>query len=398
MRVSNNNYITMSDVSSLSNSLTKSSFLWLLDCTTAAIDFDCIAERALNNPNGGAVGAFGPTRFEYPSTSKSYLWEWVDLLYTYDICNAGETCALAKAAFAAPEISGGENTQRWTQLTLVLLGDPGLPLWTSRARSLSVSHGSSVTVGQTVLSVTVTDGTPVEGALVCVMKDGDVYERALTGVDGVADLSITPDTQGALNIAVTARNYIPSESSMSVSAAPGPHLYVDAVGVDDDGFGESRGNDNGRAEAGESVELGVEIRNSGVVEASSVTALLTTSDLNVTINDSTEMIGSLLPGGVTSVGAAFRFTASEACPAEHDVAFTVELVDGARMIWTDEITVRIHRPDLGGLFLEIDDSAGDGDGTPEPGETIGLPGRHEPVPRASSSLSVLTRRNSFCWS
>ncbi len=372
MRVSNNNYITMSDVSSLSNSLTKSSFLWLLDCTTAAIDFDCIAERALNNPNGGAVGAFGPTRFEYPSTSKSYLWEWVDLLYTYDVCNVGETCALAKAAFAAPEISGQENTHRWTQLTLLLLGDPGLPLWTSRARSLNVSHGSSVTVGQSGLSVTVADGTPVEGALVCVMKDGDVYERALTGVDGVADLSITPDTEGTLNIAVTARNYIPSESSMSVTAAPGAHLYVEAVGVDDDGFGESSGNGNGRAEAGELVELGVEIRNSGVVEASSVTALLTTSDLNVTINDSTEMIGSLLPGAAVSVGAAFRFAASDACPAEHDAVFTVELVDGARMIWTDEITVRIHRPDPGGLFLQIDDSAGDGDGTPEAGETISL--------------------------
>ncbi|MCK4409493.1 MAG: VCBS repeat-containing protein, partial [Candidatus Eisenbacteria sp.] len=36
------------------------------------------------------------------------------------------------------------------------------------------------------------------------------------------------------------------------------------------------------------------------------------------------------------------------------------------------ITVRIHRPNLGGLFLQIDDSAGDGDGTPEAGETIGL--------------------------
>ncbi|MCK4510451.1 hypothetical protein KAW64_01865, partial [bacterium] len=372
LRVSNNNYITMSDVSSLSNSLTKSSFLWLLNCSTAAIDFDCIAERALNNPTGGAVGAFGATRLEFPSTSKAYLWEWVDLLYGHDVYNAGETCALAKAAFAAPEISGSENTHRWTQLTMLLLGDPGLPLWTSRARSLSVSHASSVTVGQTELSVTVTDGTPVEGALVCVMKDDDVYERAFTGADGVADLSITPDTEGTLNIAVTAQDHIPSETSVSVTAAPGSHLYVDTVGVDDDGFGGSSGNDNGRVEAGELVELDIEIRNSGVVEASSVTALLTTSDLNVTIDDSTEMMGSILPGAAVSVGAAFRFTASDACPAEHDVAFTVELVDGARTIWTDEITVRIHRPDLGGLFLQIDDSAGDGDGTPEAGETIGL--------------------------
>ncbi len=372
LRVSTNNYITMSDVSSLANSLTKSSFLWLLNCSTVAIDFDCIAERALNNPNGGAVGAFGGTRLQFPGTSKDYLWQWLDLLYAYDICDVGETCALAKAAFAAPEISGTENTHRWTQLTLLLLGDPGLPLWTSRASGLSVSHASSVTIGQTALSVTVTDGTPVEGALVCVMKDDEVYERALTGADGVADLSITPDTEGTLTISVTAQNHVPSESSVSVTVAPGAHLYVAAFGVDDDGFGESCGNNNGKVEVGESVEFGVEIQNSGAVEATSVTAFLTTSDVNVTISDSTEVIGSLMPGESAVIGAAFSFTASDVCPPEHDAVFSVELVDGASGMWTEEITVRIHRPDLGGLFLEIDDSAGDGDGTPEAGETVVL--------------------------
>ena len=372
IRVNKNNYITMSDMSSLSNGLSKSSFLWLLDCTTAAIDFDCIAERALNNPNGAAVGSFGSSRLEFPSTAKEYLWEWIDLLYTHDVQRVGETCALAKAAFAAPAISGLENTHRWTQLAMLLLGDPELPLWTSRARSLSVSHASSVTVGETTLSVTVTDGAPVEGALVCLMKDSEVYERVLTGGDGVAELTVTPDSEGTINLAVTAQNYIPSESSVSVTAAPGPHLFVGAMGVDDDGFGESGGNANGKAEAGESVELGIEFANGGVTEAASVTANLITSDLNVVINDGTEVVGSIAPAGTVFIGGAFSFTSSVSCPPEHDVVFTVELIDGTRAIWTDEIVVRVHRPDIGGLFLEMDDSAGDGDGTPEAGETIGL--------------------------
>ncbi|MFH1690622.1 MAG: C25 family cysteine peptidase [Candidatus Eisenbacteria bacterium] len=372
IRVGNNNYITMSDMSSLSNGLSKSSFIWLLDCTTAAIDFDCIAERALNNPNGAAVGSFGSTRAEFPNTVKDYLWEWIDLLYTHDVQKVGETCALAKAAFAAPQISGFENTHRWTQLAMLLLGDPELPLWTSRARGLSVSHAPSVTVGETTLSVTVTDGTPVEGAMVCLAKDGEVYERALTGVDGVAELTITPDSEGTITLAVTARNHIPSESSVGVTAAPGPHLHVGSMSVDDDGFGESSGNANGKAEAGESVELGIEFRNGGVTEAASVTANLTTSDLNVVINAGTEVVGSLSPEGTVFVDGAFSFTSSVSCPPEHDVVFTVELIDGARAVWTDEIVVRVHRPDLGGLFLEIDDSAGDGDGTPEAGETVNL--------------------------
>ncbi len=372
IRVNKNNYITMSDMSSLSNGLSKSSFIWLLDCTTSAIDFDCIAERALNNPNGASVGSFGSTRIEFPSTAKEYLWEWVDLLYNHDIRNVGETCALAKAAFAAPAISGLENTQRWTQLAMLLLGDPELPLWTSRARSLSVSHAPSVTVGETTLSVTVADGTPVEGASVCLMKDGEVYERALTGVDGVAELTVTPDSEGTIGVAVTARNFIPSESSVVVTPAPGAHLYVGAFGVDDDGFGESNGNGNGKAEAGESVELSMEFANGGVTEAGSVTANLATSDLNVVIYDGTEVVGALAAGGTVLVDGAFTFASSISCPPEHDVVFTVELVDGARAIWKDEVVVRVHRPELSGLFLELDDSAGDGDGTPDAGEAVGL--------------------------
>ena len=372
IRVHNNNYITMNDMSSLDNGLSKSSFIWLLDCTTAAIDFDCIAERALNNPNGAAVGSFGSTRLEFPSTAKEYLWEWIDLLYTHDVQRVGETCALAKAAFAAPAISGLENTHRWTQLAMLLLGDPGLPLWTARARGLSVSHAPSVTVGEVTLLVTVTDEVPVEGAMVCLMKDGEVYERALTGVDGVAELTVTPNTEGTMSVAVTAQNHIPSESSVDVAAAPGAHLFVGAVGIDDDGYGESSGNGNGKAEAGELVELSIDFANSGVTEAAAVTANLTTSDPNAVIYDDTETVGSVEPGGSVYMGGAFNFVASVLCPPEHDIVFNVELMDGARVTWTDEIVVRVHRPDVRGLFLELDDSAGDGDGAPEAGEAVVL--------------------------
>jgi hypothetical protein len=366
IRVSNNNYITMSDMSSLSNGLNKSSFVWLLNCTTAAIDFDCIAERALNNPEGAAMSAFGSTRLEFPSTAKEYLWEWIDLLYTDGIQNMGETCALSKAAFAAPEISGYENTHRWTQLATVLLGDPQLPLWTSRAQGMDVSHEPDVCIGESVFLVTVTDGAPVEGAMVCVMKDDEIYERALTGADGVASLSITPDTEGAMSVFVTAANRISSESSVVVTAAPAAHLYVGNAGIDDDCSGWSVGNGNGRVEAGECVELDLEVRNSGVSESAGVTAVLSTSDPNVTLIDDLELFGPIGSDDASLALGAFLFAAETSCPDEHDVELTVELSDSTRVLWTDEIVVRIHRPEMSVLFLSTDDD------DPAPGEVIDL--------------------------
>ena len=372
LRVSKNNYVTMSDISSLTNSLAKSSFLWLLNCTTAAIDYDCIAERAINNSDGGAVGAFGATRLEFPATSRDYLWEWVDLLYNDDVVNVGETCAMAKAAFADPGVSGFENSQRWTQMTLLLLGDPQLPLWTSRARIMEVSHELFIEVGESEFTVTVTDGGPLEDALVTVMKNNDVYERGVTGPDGVATLTIRPDFTGTMSVAVTCQNHTPSESSVNVTPTPAPHLFLGAVGVDDDGFGESSGNGNGLAEAGETAELGIEVRNRGSVAADSISVVLSTLDPFVTITDCEEVVASVMPDDSRFLPEAFTLEIADTCPEEHDVVFNVELSGAERQVWNDELVVRVHRPELTLNILEVDDSAGDGDGTAEPGENVVL--------------------------
>ena len=373
MRVNLNNYITMSDVSSLSNGLSKSSFLWLLNCSTAAVDYDCIAERALNNPNGGAVGAFGATRPEYPGTTREYLWEWLDLLYTHSVYRAGETAALAKAAFASPEISGSENTHRWTQLTMILMGDPELPLWTARATGLTASHTGSIGVGEGELAVTVTDDSgPVENALVCVVKDGEVYERGLTDAAGAVSLIIKPDTPGSLGVTVTAANHIVSESTIEVLAAPGPHVFLESVVVDDTGARDGDGNGNGQVEAGESSGLDIDVGNGGEEQADSITATLSSSDFYVTIEDDIESFATIPAGAAVSALSAFRFTAASTCPDGHDAAFTILFSDGSGGVWTDDFLVRVHAPELDCLITHVDDSAGDGDGVPEVGETVEL--------------------------
>ncbi|MBD3348638.1 MAG: hypothetical protein GF400_05525, partial [Candidatus Eisenbacteria bacterium] len=369
IRAGKDSYVSMESVSQLGNGVDRSGFVWLLDCTTTAIDYDCIAERFMNNPGGGSVALFGPTRYAFPATSRSYYWDWLDLLYNNGNVQTGPLCAGTKALHASYEESGVDNTDRWTQLCTVLLGDPELALWTGRPQTMSVAHPASIQVGDAGMTVTVTDPSPVDSALVCVQKD-DVYARGTTDGAGQLTLDFVPHSAGTLTLTVSAPGHTPYEATVDVSDPPGPHVYLDGSVVDDDSGGSSDGNSNGLAEAGEVVELDITAVNSGVTMATSVTATLSTTDSYVVLEDSTEVLGDIGPGSSYSGDAAFRFAAMVDAPNEHDAEFTIQFSEGAREVWCESFSVRIYRPELRQARVVLDDSGGNGNGVPEPGETV----------------------------
>ncbi len=373
MRMNLNNYVMMGDVDGLVNGADRSGIWWLLNCTSAAIDYDCIAERAMNNPGGGASAVFGPTRYAFPATARDYYWDWLGTLYRESVSTVGAVCALAKARHAGFSESGYENTDRWTQFSTLLLGDPAMPVWTERPTSLSVSHPGTMQVGSSGMSFTVSDPSSVEGALVCVAKDGDVYAYDETGPTGEVTLPFVPHSIGTLTVTVTAANHLPYEATVSVTSAPDAHVHVETWAVDDDGAGLSVGNGNARAEASETIELDVTARNTGVSSADAVTATLTSLDAYVTIQDGSASFGTMAAGAPKTVAEAFRIAISGDCPNDHDVEFSVQFSEGAgRLTWTEALLCRVLRPDLQQVYLDIDEVVGDGDGVPEAGETINL--------------------------
>jgi len=372
MRVGAGNYLSMADVSGLSNGIDRSSFMWFMNCTSTAIDADCIAERAMNDPDGGAFALFGPSRFAFPATTRDYYWDWCDLVYEDGVTACGVACAMAKAMHASPEESGPDNTDRWTVLSFLLLGDPELPIWLGRPGTLTVSHPGWVAVGEEEVTVSVTDSGPVEGALVCILKEGDCYATGITGPGGEAVLAFAPGLTGTASVTVTRGGYLPAESTLTVDPAPGAHVFLSSWEVDDDDAGGSDGNDNGRAEAGEVIEIDVSVRNGGTAGASGLTATLSSGDPLVDIEDGSASIGDLGPGSLTTVGSAFRVAVSAGCPNEHDVVFTLDFSDAGRTLWSHEAVLRVYRPELRQLYVDVDDSSGNANGVPEPGESIVL--------------------------
>ena len=104
----------------------------------------------------------------------------------------------------------------FTQLTL--LGEPQLAVWTAEPQALLVEHDGVVRLGlSTPFPVRVTSGgDPVEGATVCLWKDGDVYQIELTNSSGTATFDPAPGSEGTMHVTVTRHNYLPYEGQAIV--------------------------------------------------------------------------------------------------------------------------------------------------------------------------------------
>ncbi len=107
--------------------------------------------------------------------------------------------------------------------------------------------------------------------------------------------------------------------------------------IDDDNS-TSSGDDDGKAEPGESIELAVTLFNSGSEAAHHVTAILSTTDPDITITDDTLNFGTIA-GGATDRNTDFDFDVSHTCP-EKDVLFTLDIIADEGH-WTDTFYVHI---------------------------------------------------------
>jgi hypothetical protein len=99
-----------------------------------------------------------------------------------------------------------------------VMGDPSIDMWTKVAESLYVDFPPNISPGTNTVTITVqkSGSVPVGGALVCLYREGDVFETGYTDALGQITLYPSPDTFGYVDLAVTAHNSLPFEDSMRV--------------------------------------------------------------------------------------------------------------------------------------------------------------------------------------
>ncbi|MBU8893236.1 MAG: T9SS type A sorting domain-containing protein [Bacteroidales bacterium] len=134
-----------------------------------------------------------------------------------------------------------------------------------------------------------------------------------------------------------------------------PNLEYYSHTIDDDNTTSSGDNDE-LVEPGESIEMPLTLANTGNATANNVTAILSTTDSDITISDDSESYTAITAAGTAICTADYDFSVSSTCP-EKDVTFTLNITSDEGS-WTDQFTVHIYAPsqtDPCSNIISIDD-------------------------------------------
>ncbi len=346
------------------------SILFSIGCWPAAFDYECIAEHFVINPNGGGVAFIGNSRYGWGSPgnpvygySDRFDQQFFKNLFINDINHIGGALGAAKSVYVP--YAAQKNVYRWCEYEVNLLGDPEMPVWTDVAGTMIVQHPSTLPVGESRCTITVTDDShrPLEEALVCLMQGEEVYQTGITGLDGTLRLDVsTLNLADNLQITVTAHNFLPYENTISI--------YTDEPCVQIASY-TTNGSAQGHVIPDAVVSMNCCFKNYGTVSANNISAVLYCKNTKIVWIDSTESIGTIPAGDSIVISNAFSFHIGSNLVNGEVIHLSSEITDFGENTWTGIIGITGTTPLLSSGFYQMSDSSnGDGDNFAEPGETI----------------------------
>jgi hypothetical protein len=193
-------------------------FLSSITCLTGNFNHEsgpfymCLGEAWLRAPNAG-VAFFGASQITHTAHNN-------DLdKGLYDAFAEGKW-RISEAIIRGKELLMLNEGQNDTTLLEVreynLLGCPELELRSASPGLFTVEHPTTIELGPTTVTVQVYEGaSPFGGALVCLRKQGEVYEHGYTDGAGEASFNIQVDTEGSVEVTVTNRNMVPYEGTIA---------------------------------------------------------------------------------------------------------------------------------------------------------------------------------------
>ena len=252
-----------------------------------------------------------------------------------------------------------------------VLGDPEINCWTTIPRQMTVVCDDSLAFGQNLVAVSVENetGAGLEGAYVCIWKDGDIFQGGFTSSDGTIDLAASPVDVGSMAITVTARNYIPYEDSIvyyNSELAVGYDSHV----IDDDSEGESSGNGDGIPNPSEAIELSVTLRNfSASQTATGVTAVLSSDSPYIEIARESADYSDIAPGETADPDQPYLVNVTPDALNGFDCDLHLDITDNSGGSWNGMVRLTFAAAELRVDDVTVQD---DDDGIIDPGETVGL--------------------------
>ena len=330
---------------------------------------ECFSEAWIRNGRRGAIAHIA-------SSVNSY-WEEDDTLerrvfdFMFDSTFHWIMGGFNKAKMKFYEEMGpGGTTRRYFEM-YNMMGDGAIDVYAHEPQALDVTYPAVIPLGAYPLQVTVTEGYgPVENALVCAAGSADttVFAAGYTDAAGQVTLNITTTAPDTVFVTVTGHDLAPHLGQVLALPSSGPYvLYLSHV-VDD----SAGGNDDGIINPGESINLGMWVKNWGSGTANSVESKLRTSDANITLTDSVKGFGDIPAGDSAFTGAdGFDFEVAVSCTNGYVLRFTVRTCDANDSVWEAPLNLTVGAPVLGyESWLAFDPPpGGNNNGVIEPGET-----------------------------
>ncbi|HRX76932.1 MAG TPA: hypothetical protein P5342_05680, partial [Candidatus Cloacimonadota bacterium] len=128
---------------------------------------------------------------------------------------------------------------------------------------------------------------------------------------------------------------------------------------------------NNVVEPGETVKIGVKLQNSGNVEATTITSVLSTDDPYITMINAESDYFDLDPGSSGVNRSPFEFSVAADCPANRIISFDLAITSG-EVTWNRIFSVHVEANQLQYHSFMTNDYEGNFNGVVEAGEQIQL--------------------------
>lgn len=336
-------------------------------CNPANFSKDCIAERLLENPNGGAVAFISNT-----DVGKVYEWDllqgFLNALYdTQNYPSAGRYDIGYAYQRALLELARKDN---WR---LHLLGDPEMQVWTDVPKTIQLSlerHSSDT------LKVIVGGVTAGDEILLCIQKNNEVYATETIAGNGSFNFQLlSSGVPGDITVTATGHNYLPAVSVYSEETIGNSTVRIHDITVIDNNTVTCRGNGDGQADAGEIVELEISLKNTGDTLTSDVTGVLWGLSPYISVVNDQVQYGAIASGQEKIPEQKFRIAINKDAPEiwENDlnpVRFRLEITYENGTSSAQEFNIPIFSTELEQGNKSIEATNLNGDKIIEPGETV----------------------------
>jgi hypothetical protein len=312
---------------------------------------NCFGETWIRLSNRGGPGFIGNTNHDAHTRWTNAL----DCGIYWGLFQAGaSTLAQSQLAgkmnvyFSFPEFTApGEEVELYFN-SYNDLGNPELNCWTGVPRQFQIAFPETLGIGRSGVDAVVTNqsGNPLENAYVCLWKGEEVFDGQFTAINGHAYFQINPSTIGQVKVTATMPSYTPYENAIQIVNMS---LMVGLRGyrVDDDSIGDSRGNNDGQINPGETIELTPVVQNYGnSLTALGVQAQITSNNEFINIQSGNAGFGDIACGDSAASTQPLVMQIADDTPDKYSARLALDISATGGGSWRNVMVLPIIAPDI----------------------------------------------------